>query len=436
MKTIILQFLGIYILASLTIPVYPSDWKYCGDVIQPGLTPSVGAGTRTAVWIAGGSGTTPKVFRSTDGGYLWTEVSSAIMPHEITCIASLNENIAFAGEGIVNGNAHMFKTTDGGTNWSVVLQNGGNSGYFTGMVFTKARSNIFGLAISEKIYRTSNSGLNWVEVNAAVQGVSNAQNSLFIIDNYFYGFGLNNGAPRIRLTTDNAVSWATQVLTVPGNYTSAIAYHSNKLFAVAATSTSMPFIARTTDGGVTWTNVDIGPGLTGTCFVNWIPDGPVIYIMGENGAIKRSTDSGLNWVTMSTDSVSNLKHFDFVQYTNIVYGWAVSSYGKVIKLVDTLAILTGVNPNSNIPYEYSLMQNYPNPFNPSTEIEFALPKESFVTLSVYDAIGREIDVLINGNTKPGTHKVTFDGSNHNSGVYFYKLRAGDFTETKKMILLK
>jgi len=418
------------------ISVYSSDWKYCGDVIQPGLNPSVGAGTRTAVWIAGGSGTTPKIFRSTDGGYVWTEVSTAGIPHELYCIASLNENIAFAGEGVVSGNAKLFKTTDGGANWSVVLQNGGNSGFFTGIAFTKARSNIFGLAIAEKIYRTSNSGVNWIELNAAVQGVSNAQNSLFIIDNIFYGFGLNNGAARIRLTTNNAVSWTTHVLSVSGNYTSAIGFHSNKMLGIAATSTSMPYVSLTSDGGLTWNSVDIGPGLTGNCYVNWIPDGPVIYIMGENGGIKRSTNNGLNWYTMSTDSVTNLKHFDFVQYTNIVYGWAVSSDGKVIKLIDTLAVLTGVNSNNTIPHKFSLEQNYPNPFNPSTEIEFSTQKESLVKLLVYDVLGREIDLLVNENKKAGKYKIIFDGSDYNSGVYFYKLQAGEYTETRKMILLK
>jgi len=208
------------------------------------------------------------------------------------------------------------------------------------------------------------------------------------------------------------------------------------MLGIAATSTSMPYVSLTSDGGLTWNSVDIGPGLTGNCYVNWIPDGPVIYIMGENGGIKRSTNNGLNWYTMSTDSVTNLKHFDFVQYTNIVYGWAVSSDGKVIKLIDTLAVLTGVNSNNIIPHKFSLEQNYPNPFNPSTEIEFSTQKESLVKLLVYDVLGREIDLLVNENKKAGKYKIIFDGSDYNSGVYFYKLQAGEYTETRKMILLK
>jgi photosystem II stability/assembly factor-like uncharacterized protein len=429
--------IAIFVAFFATFNVYSSDeWTLVGSVSQPGLTPSIGAGTTEDVWIVGGSGTNPKIFKSENGGYNWNSVSTNGIGNELNCVAGFNKFVAFIGEGVVNGGAKLLKTTDGGATWNVVLETSPNGGYFTGIAFTKARSNLFGLAIAERIYRSSNSGVNWIELNPGTVGVSNAQNSLMIVDNYFYGFGLNNGAARVRLTTDNSASWSTQHLSVSGNYTSAIAFHSNKLLGVAATSTSMPFISRTTDGGASWTNVDIGPGLTGNCYVNWIADGPVIYIMGENGGIKRSTDNGLNWVSMYTAGVNNLKHFDFVQYTNIVYGWAVALDGRVIKLVDTLAVLTGVNSNNNIPGSFSLEQNYPNPFNPTSLIEFSLPKESFVKLSVYDALGREIDVLVNENRKPGIYQALFDGSDFNSGVYFYQLQAGEFTQTKKMILVK
>ncbi|HJY63530.1 MAG TPA: T9SS type A sorting domain-containing protein, partial [Ignavibacteria bacterium] len=217
---------------------------------------------------------------------------------------------------------------------------------------------------------------------------------------------------------------------------SAIAYHTNKLLGLAATSSSMPEISRTTDGGYTWSSIDIGGGLMGACYITWIPDGPVVYIMGENGGIKRSTNNGINWVTMTTAGVTNLKHFDFIQKNNVVYGYAVSSNGSVIKLIDTLEILTGINSNSNIPNEFSLNQNYPNPFNPVTEIEYSVTKESFVKLFVYDALGREISMLVYETQKPGKYSVHYDGSDLNSGVYFYKLNAGELSQTRKMVLLK
>jgi hypothetical protein len=257
-----------------------------------------------------------------------------------------------------------------------------------------------------------------------------------IIDNNFYGFGLNNGAARVRLTTNNSSSWNTYQLSVSGNYTSAIAFHTNKILGLAATSSSPPMVSRTADGGATWTNVNIGSGVTGQCYLQWIPNTPVIYILGSNGGIKRSTDNGLTWVTTPVpNGVTNLNHFDFYHYANIVYGYAVSSNGNVIRLVDTLEVLVGLN-NNQVPVEYSLSQNYPNPFNPTTLIKYSVPKEAFVKLSVFDVLGREMDVLVNETKKAGNYELIVNADNFTSGVYFYKLETAEFTQTRKMIVLK
>ncbi len=99
--------------------------------------------------------------------------------------------------------------------------------------------------------------------------------------------------------------------------------------------------------------------------------------------------------------------------------------------------LIGVGGTSNeVPTQYSLSQNYPNPFNPSTTIEFALPKSENVKLRIYDILGKEVYSVINGKYDAGNHKVIFDMANFSSGIYFYKLEAGDFSATKKMMLIK
>jgi hypothetical protein len=91
---------------------------------------------------------------------------------------------------------------------------------------------------------------------------------------------------------------------------------------------------------------------------------------------------------------------------------------------------------TNIPVIYALSQNYPNPFNPSTTISYQLPKAGNVKLVVYDILGREVKVLVNEYKKAGTYNITFDGSSLASGLYFYRLTAGDFSGTKKMVLVK
>jgi len=82
------------------------------------------------------------------------------------------------------------------------------------------------------------------------------------------------------------------------------------------------------------------------------------------------------------------------------------------------------------------IQNYPNPFNPITIIRYQMPKDEFVTLRVYDILGREITTLVNEEKPAGTYSVNFNASNLASGIYFYKISAGNFSQTKKMLLLR
>jgi hypothetical protein len=86
--------------------------------------------------------------------------------------------------------------------------------------------------------------------------------------------------------------------------------------------------------------------------------------------------------------------------------------------------------------KFSLEQNYPNPFNPSTTIQYQMPESGLVTLKIYDVLGREIITLVNEELSAGKHEADFDASGFNSGVYFYRLQAGSFIETKKMVLMK
>ncbi|MFA5010683.1 MAG: T9SS type A sorting domain-containing protein [Ignavibacteria bacterium] len=92
--------------------------------------------------------------------------------------------------------------------------------------------------------------------------------------------------------------------------------------------------------------------------------------------------------------------------------------------------------STEIPTVFRMNQNYPNPFNPSTKINFALPKSSFVSLKVFDVTGREVATLINGNLNVGTYEYDFNASKLNSGIYFYRINAEGFTATKKMMLIK
>ncbi|HMT12668.1 MAG TPA: T9SS type A sorting domain-containing protein, partial [Ignavibacteria bacterium] len=125
-----------------------------------------------------------------------------------------------------------------------------------------------------------------------------------------------------------------------------------------------------------------------------------------------------------------------------------SATGTLIRTISTAAnfqYITPYNPGAllgngnnelNTPDRFSLGQNYPNPFNPETSIRFTLPENSFVSLKVYDVNGKLVKTLLSGSTPAGSHEVSFNASELSSGVYFYTLKAGGFTESKKMLLTK
>jgi subtilisin-like proprotein convertase family protein len=110
----------------------------------------------------------------------------------------------------------------------------------------------------------------------------------------------------------------------------------------------------------------------------------------------------------------------------ILKGWGIRFNSMVAK----------ENNSSEIPKQFTLFQNYPNPFNPVTKITYGIPEQSFVKLTVYDIVGREVSKLVNEMKLPGIYNASFDGSNLSSGVYYYKIEAGDFIQNKKMILVK
>lgn len=130
---------------------------------------------------------------------------------------------------------------------------------------------------------------------------------------------------------------------------------------------------------------------------------------------------------LSIDANNNVYVCGSQNISGFSYGGSTIKYSQPIGIQTT---------STEIPNKFSLSQNYPNPFNPVTNITFDLPKESFVKLKIYDALGKEISILANQDLKAGSYKIDWDASNYPSGVYFYKLEAGSFVESKKMILIK
>ncbi|MBL7127983.1 MAG: T9SS type A sorting domain-containing protein [Ignavibacteria bacterium] len=120
--------------------------------------------------------------------------------------------------------------------------------------------------------------------------------------------------------------------------------------------------------------------------------------------------------------------------TNARNGMGTSPYSSIWYFTTT-TVNVGLTSNE-VPGEYKLYANYPNPFNPATKIKFDIPEKSFVKLTVYDALGREINTLVNNELTPGSYAAEWNGAGYSSGIYFYRVVADDFIETKKMSLIK
>ena len=160
----------------------------------------------------------------------------------------------------------------------------------------------------------------------------------------------------------------------------------------------------------------------------------------DYGTVKFDSDGMIKWVARYDGPGNGL---------DISYGIALDNEGNVIVCGSSLdsvsedyvtikySQVTGISPNDKaLTDDYNLFQNYPNPFNPATRLSFVTSTSSFVSLKVYDVLGNEVATLVNEEKPAGKYEMDFDASSLPSSVYFYQLRAGNFIQTKKMILLR
>ena len=190
-------------------------------------------------------------------------------------------------------------------------------------------------------------------------------------------------------------------------------------------------VFRSTDKGLSWTAASAGLPYT---------SGYTLAISGTNlfagtaaAGVFLSTDSGMSWTGVNSGLTNTVVVTLAVSEENIFAG---TSGGGVWRRPLSQMIASVNRATSELPGEFLLLQNYPNPFNPSTTIRYALPSKSLVTLSVYSTLGQELDVLSQGVQEAGYHDVQFNASRLASGVYFCRLHAGSFVQTKKLILLR
>jgi hypothetical protein len=182
------------------------------------------------------------------------------------------------------------------------------------------------------------------------------------------------------------------------------------------------------DLGVNWNRI---PSISGKGVICFLVNNPTTYFAGtSDSGVFASTDHGLSWHSVNNGlTESSIMSLNVDQQGHLYAGTSKGLYR-------TTDIGTRVDEKNRVPSSFTLFQNYPNPFNPTTVINYQLSMNSEVTLKVYDVLGRLVNTLIGERQTAGAHSVTFNASSLSSGVYFYRLVAGSYVETKKMILIK
>jgi len=143
-----------------------------------------------------------------------------------------------------------------------------------------------------------------------------------------------------------------------------------------------------------------------------------------------------NWTPFATEDVHletgvHIMRFEFDSDSDKTEWLFSLNYIEVSK-----SIVDGIEDQTDLPTDFKLMQNYPNPFNPNTIINYSVPKQGKVTIAVFNALGKQVATLVNEEKSAGNYKIDFNAENLSSGIYFYKMQANEFIQTKKMLLLK
>ncbi len=193
-------------------------------------------------------------------------------------------------------------------------------------------------------------------------------------------------------------------------------------------------MGKTTDGGTNWTTFGV-PDFEEIYDLFFIsPDSGVV--VGRPGMVRFTADGGNSWE--EDPAVTDLlggRSIKKIVAMDDVSGRVIGDSLNIIFTTDS-TLFTAVDDEGYHIHNYSLSNNYPNPFNPSTIIAYSLPQFGFVTLTVYDILGREIATLVNEEKPAGNYKFEFEASNLASGVYYYHITVGnEFVETRKMVLL-
>ena len=409
--------------------------------------------------------------------YIWETLPEPPTAGRYDDISFVTSQIGWA----VNSSGYIYKTTDGGNSWTSQFH---SEVYFRSVKFADSLNGWAGtLDSSQVLYQTSNGGTDWELVTNIPDPKPKRICGLSVVNkNVVYGSGAYDGPAIIIKTTNGGMTWesidishyATNLIdcdfsTPDSGYV--VGGAPNGIFPDSIRS----IILFTGDGGQSWSTKYSGIEEGEWGWKINFPSPNVGYVSIENfysASIIKKSNNNENWVRIPVNGMDDLEGIGFINdstgwicsrydermTTNGGYNWQTVDIGSQINRFQFFGDSIGYAAGQNI-YKYSknnmtsvpkknnfsksffLSQNYPNPFNPSTTIEYTLPKSGIVKIRIYDALGRELETLLNKFQTEGKHSVVWNSDNAknsvlSSGFYIYRIDAGNEAESKMMLLLK
>lgn len=371
-----------------------------------------------------------RILKTTNGGESWFEqnISTNEWLRRIFMIDSITGYI-------VGTNGIIFKTTNSGSDW--LPQNSGTNYDLYSVDFINERD---GWVVGTTVYgytgvllKTTDGGENWNKVS--VNGAAGPTDVCFIDSLHGWvaaGYNSINDLGKIYRTVDGGDTWTVLAGGAQINFRNLLFIDSTEGFSFGYNGPAgLAEIYSTKDSGQNWDT----KGFKNTVFsrIKFINKNKG-WLIGAFGNIYCTSDGGDNWEEQFSYTHQDLYALDFIDENN---GWAVGWWGTILHT--TNGGITSVDNKerlNSVPENFLLYQNYPNPFNASTTIQYQLPESGFITLKIYDLLGREIITLVNKEQTAGRYEVNFNASNLASGIYFYQIKSGSFVLTKKMVYLK